>query len=116
MLSSENSPYRQKLKGRVAARKLDKPEACESLPILDVFGNGVVIYIICTRRRLHVETNYFMVSLASADLLVGLFLPTFIIITTYFVFFNLFTLTSIENLFVMTADRYISIVHPLRYQ
>lgn len=44
-----------------------------------VFGNGVVIYIICTRRRLHVETNYFMVSLASADLLVGLFLPTFII-------------------------------------
>lgn len=41
-----------------------------------VFGNGVVIYLISTRRRLHVETNYFVVSLAFADLLVGLFLPT----------------------------------------
>lgn len=90
-----------------------------------VFGNGVVIYLISTRRRLHVETNYFVVSLAFADLLVGLFLPTFIIacdfwsdcdITTYFMFFNLFTLISIANLFAMTVDRYISILYPLRYQ
>lgn len=90
-----------------------------------VLGNGIVIYLICTRRRLHVMTNYFVVSLAMADFLVGLFLPSFIIacnfwsnceITTYNMFFNLFTLVSIANLFVMTVDRYISIVHPLRYQ
>lgn len=95
------------------------------LAFVAVVGNGIVIYLICTRRRLHVVTNYFVVSLAAADFLVGLFLPTFIIacdfwsdcqITTYNMFFNLFTLTSIANLFVMTVDRYISIVHPLRYQ
>lgn len=90
-----------------------------------VLGNGIVIYLICSRRRLRVMTNYFVASLAVADFLVGLFLPSFIIacdfwsgceITTYYMFFNLFTLVSIANLFVMTADRYIFIVHPLRYQ
>lgn len=89
-----------------------------------VFGNGIVIYLICTRRRLKMITNYFVVSLAAADFLVGLFLPTFLIlchywsgceITTYNMFFNLFTLVSIASLFVMTVDRYISIVYPLRY-
>lgn len=117
--------------------ELDKNNTTSSLPVyyivlasliafVAVFGNGIVIYLICTKRRLHVETNYFVVSLAAADFLVGLFLPTFIIacltfwseceITIYFMFFNLFTLTSIANLFVMTLDRYISIVLPLRYQ
>lgn len=90
-----------------------------------VVGNAIVIILIYKRRRLHVMTNYFVVSLAAADFLVALFLPTFIIacnfwsgceITTYNMFFNLFTLASIANLFVMTVDRYASIVHPLRYQ
>lgn len=89
-----------------------------------VVGNGMVIFIICTRRRLHVVTNYFVVSLAAADFFVGLFLPTFLIIchywsgceiTTFNMFFNLFTLVSIASLFVMTVDRYMLIVHPLRY-
>ena len=89
-----------------------------------VVGNGIVIYVIWTRRQLHVVTNYFVVSLAAADFLVGLFLPTFLIIchywsvckiTTFYMFFNMFTLVSIANLFVMTIDRYISIVLPLRY-
>ena len=95
------------------------------MAVVAVLGNGIVIYLICTRRRLQVMTNYFVLSLAVADFLVGLFLPSFIIacnfwsdceITTYNMFFNLFTLVSIANLFVMTVDRYISIVHPLRYQ
>ena len=90
-----------------------------------VVGNVTVIILIFKRRRLHVMTNYFVVSLASADFFVGLFLPTFIIacafwssceITTYNMFFNLFTLASIANLFVMTVERYVFIVHPLRYQ
>ena len=89
-----------------------------------VTGNGIVIHLICTKRRLHVVTNYFVVSLALADFFVGLFLPMFFIIchywsgcniTMFYMFFNLFTLVSIASLFVMTIDRYISIVYPLRY-
>lgn len=95
------------------------------IAFIAVVGNVTVIILIFKRRRLHVMTNYFVVSLAAADFLVGLFLPTFIIacafwsgceITTYNMFFNLFTLASIANLFVMTVDRYVFIVHPLRYQ
>ena len=95
------------------------------IAFIAVVGNLTVIILIFKRRRLHVMTNYFVVSLAAADFLVGLFLPTFLIacafwsgceITTYNMFFNLFTLASIANLFVMTVDRYLFIVHPLRYQ
>ena len=95
------------------------------IALIAVVGNVTVIILIFKRRRLHVMTNYFVASLAAADFLVGLFLPTFLIacafwsgceITTYNMFFNLFTLASIANLFVMTLDRYVFIVHPLRYQ
>lgn len=95
------------------------------IAFIAVVGNATVIILILKRRRLHVMTNYFVVSLAAADFLVGLFLPSFIVacdfwsdceITTYYMFFNSFTLASIANLFVMTVDRYVSIVHPLRYQ
>lgn len=95
------------------------------LAFMAVVGNLTVIFLIFKRRRLHVMPNYFVVSLAAADVLVGLFLPSFIIacdfwsgceVTTYNMFFNLFTLASIANLFIMTVDRYVSIVHPLRYQ
>lgn len=89
-----------------------------------VVGNGMVFFLICSRRRLQVVGNYFVASLAAADLLVGLFLPSFFIvcnvwsacdIVTYNMFFNLFTLVSIASLFVMTVDRYISIIFPFRY-
>lgn len=89
-----------------------------------VVGNGMVFFLICSRRRLQVVGNYFVASLATADLLVGLFLPSFFIvcnvwsacdIVTYNMFFNLFTLVSIASLFVMTVDRYISIIFPFRY-
>ena len=95
-----------------------------TISFLAVAGNGVVIYLICTKTRLHFAANSFVLSLGLADFLVGLFLPAFFVVCQvwlrcemdiYNLFFNLFTFVSIANLLVLTVDRYILIVHPLRY-
>ena len=95
------------------------------IAFIAVVGNGIVIYVICTRKRLQrVVANCFVLSLASVDFLVGLFVLTFYIICHFWsgcqsaifnMFFNMFTLVSVANIFIMTLDRFISIVRPLRY-
>ncbi|EDO34436.1 predicted protein [Nematostella vectensis] len=91
-------------------------------------GNGTVMYLIITRRRLHITNNYFIFSLAVSDIATGLFIipATFTCKTvaqsgfqcdwaaTYAVF-NTFLFASVANVCSMTLDRYISIVIPLRY-
>ena len=39
--------------------------------IIAVAGNGIVIYLIVTRHRLHTTANWFILSLAIADLFLG---------------------------------------------
>ena len=92
--------------------------------ITTVCGNMLVIYIIATRRTLHVATNWFILSLSFSDLLVGLLvIPTYII-HTFFVqlnlhalltFYNLILYVSVGNLCAMTGDRYLAITRPLTY-
>jgi len=94
---------------------------------LAVFGNGVVIYLIATTPRLQTNANWFVLSVAVADLCAALaFFPPlfganflFTIDTTHAgAFFKIsFTLMycSNTNLFAMTVDRYIAITRPLRY-
>ena len=92
--------------------------------ITTVCGNTLVIYLIFTRRTLHITANWFTLSLSFADLLVGLVvIPTYII-HTFFVqlnlralltFYNLILYVSVGNLCVMTGDRYLAITRPLKY-
>jgi len=94
---------------------------------LAVFGNGVVIYLVATTPRLQTNANWFVLSVAVADLCAALaFFPPlfganflFTIDTTHAgAFFKIsFTLMycSNTNLFAMTVDRYIAIARPLRY-
>ena len=95
--------------------------------IVTILGNSMVVYLVITKPRLHNTSNWFVVSLALADLFVGL---------TYFpgicasrsgkefpidhtgVWFKVsytFVYLSSANLCVLTADKYIAITMPLKY-
>ena len=96
--------------------------------ILTVIGNGVVIFLVATRSRLHTTANWFILSLAVADLCCGLsfFPPMFgakigfymMDLTHAGVFFKVsFTFFYCSNASVcaMTVDRLLAITKPLRY-
>ena len=98
------------------------------LGILITFGNFLVCAMFVTWKNLRNPTNTFLVMLASADLLIGLiFIPLYIgghFLEYYhtvqvaenidsvmkFVFF-----ASAFNLYAVTCDRYIAVLHALRY-
>lgn len=94
------------------------------LTVVIVAGNGLVIYLITGRKRLHTKANWFILSLAMADFCVGfssappMFACEFwfsceapVIVALRW----LFLYASVSNLCVMTVDRYIAITSPLRY-
>ena len=95
------------------------------LSITTVLGNGVVVLVVTKSRRLHsASANKFVLSLAVADFSVGIA----IFPSSYFcnysaacnlnvqrAFFWFFLHSSVTNLCTLTWDRYIAIVHPLKY-
>uniref|UniRef100_A0A8C4RK78 G-protein coupled receptors family 1 profile domain-containing protein n=1 Tax=Erpetoichthys calabaricus TaxID=27687 RepID=A0A8C4RK78_ERPCA len=99
------------------------------LVILTVCGNLLVIISISHFRQLHTPTNILILSLAVADLLLGIFGIPFAMIKIiencwYFgeivcLVYNLIayflTSVSISNLVFIAVDRYIALCDPLRY-
>jgi len=101
---------------------------CEILvAICAVFGNGLVIIVFSKERKLRRRTNYYIVSLATADLLVGLFAIPFAILASIGLPKNLhaclFTVSvlvvlctiSIFCLVAVSVDRYWAILYPMGY-
>ncbi|XP_051170833.1 adenosine receptor A2a-like isoform X2 [Leptopilina boulardi] len=79
---------------------------CEILvAICAIFGNGLVILIFSRERKLRRRTNYYIISLAVADLLVGLFAIPFAILASIGLPTNLH----------VSIDRYWAILHPMLY-
>ncbi|XP_031696977.1 dopamine receptor D4 related sequence isoform X2 [Anarrhichthys ocellatus] len=99
------------------------------LILVIILGNVLVCLSVLTERSLKTATNYFIVSLAVADLLLAvLVLPLYV----YSEFLGVWTLStficdalmtmdvmlctaSILNLCAISVDRYIAVVVPLRY-
>ena len=97
-----------------------------SLSILTMAGNGFIIFLVYSKRKLRTKTNAFVVSLAVADFGVGMSVvpPLFFCEEaawcnprSYWIFYFkwLFGYASVINLCVLVLDRYIAIVNPLKY-
>ena len=95
------------------------------LSIITVAGNGFVIFLVARSRRLHSSANWFVLSLAVADFIVGIAVfPSSYFCNkysmacntkVYMAFFWFFLHSSVTNLCTLTLDRYVAIVHPLKY-
>ncbi|KAM8828741.1 adenosine receptor A2b-like [Spinachia spinachia] len=97
------------------------------IAFLSVAGNVLVCWAVCLNSNLQSITNFFVVSLAVADIAVGLLaIPFAITISTGFCadffgclfiacFVLILTQSSIFSLLAIAVDRYIAIKDPLRY-
>ena len=93
------------------------------LSVVTATGNGFVIFLVAKNRRLHSSANWFVLSLAVADFGVGVAVfPSGYFCNSmacnfraYMAFFWFFLHSSVTNLCSLTWDRYIAIVHPLKY-
>ena len=94
------------------------------LSFVTVTGNGLVFYLIVTRRNLRTTANWFVLSLAVADFGVGV-ANSVTLFTGCHIRYSCFShispvmtyliYASITNLCTLTLDRYLAIIKPLRY-
>ena len=94
------------------------------LSVVTTAGNGFVVFLVAKHRRLHSSANWFVLSLAVADFSVGISVfPSGYVcnnlmtcnLRVYMALFWFFLHSSVTNLCLLTWDRYIAIVNPLRY-
>ena len=100
-----------------------------TLSIVAAAGNGSIIFLVCSKRRLLTKTNAFIISLAVADLGVGasVFPSQFfyeIVKTSHNSSSRLWNIdrirwlfgyASVTSLCSLVLDRYVAIVKPLKY-
>ncbi|KAL6423526.1 hypothetical protein ACFW04_010233 [Cataglyphis niger] len=133
--STEEDPYVNNTEANVEINWPDVSSVILKVCILGsiittaLFGNLLVMVSVIRHRKLRIITNYFVVSLALADMLVAMFAMTFnasVQITGRWLFGYFmcdvwnsldvyFSTSSILHLMCISVDRYYAIVKPLRY-
>lgn len=100
-----------------------------SIIVVSILGNLLIIVAVMRHRKLRVITNYYVISLAFADMLIAVFVMTFNFSVQYFDrwifgyfmcdFWNsidvYLSTVSILHLCCISVDRYYAIVKPLKY-
>ncbi|XP_002734583.1 adenosine receptor A1-like [Saccoglossus kowalevskii] len=96
--------------------------------IIAIGGNFLVCWAVYRNKHLRCVTNYFIVSLAVADLSVGLFAIPFALVTSVGLpedfyscllmncFVIIMTQSSIFSLLAIAIDRYFAVISPLEYR
>ncbi|XP_057650942.1 dopamine D2-like receptor [Diorhabda carinulata] len=98
-------------------------------PVFTLFGNVLVILSVLRERTLQTATNYFIVSLALADLLVAVVVMPFAVyvlvsgiwglpafVCDFYIAMDVTCSTSsIFNLVAISIDRYIAVTQPIKY-
>ena len=99
------------------------------LSVLTITGNGIIIFLVCSKRQLHTKTNAFVVSLSVADFCVGMsVVPSLYLcdvtgncekpqdwMSWAQWIRNMFQCASVTNLCSLVLNRYIAVVKPLKY-
>ncbi|XP_077979021.1 beta-2 adrenergic receptor-like [Glandiceps talaboti] len=123
----ENVTIRRNLEDSLEATLLHST-ILGTLMILIILGNGLLILAIATTSRLRTVTNFFIVSLALSDVMVGIIViplnfafPTALLKGyTTCIYVACFTvvvcISSIMNIVAVTVDRYVAITSPLKYK
>ncbi|XP_066281958.1 adenosine receptor A2b-like [Branchiostoma lanceolatum] len=99
--------------------------------LITLIGNSLVIIAVAFTRKLQVATNFYIVSLSVADLIIGMIAGTFHIFSTLhghplvtenygnclFYWITLISIfcASVFNLLALSIDRYIAVMKPLHY-
>ncbi|XP_058800532.1 octopamine receptor beta-2R-like isoform X2 [Phymastichus coffea] len=132
---SRNLSFDEGPKNLTDHKPIDVPKAIAlgcflgSIILAAVFGNLLVMVSVIRHRKLRIITNYFVVSLALADMLVAMFAMTFnasVQITGQWMFGYVmcdvwnaldvyFSTSSILHLMFISVDRYYAVVKPLSY-
>ena len=90
------------------------------LSFLTIIGHGFTIFLVCSRRDLRTKTNAFIsfiVSLAVVDITNTCDWPHYLLSWSSWVNIIRWLLSnkSVVNVCVLVLDRFIAIVHPLKY-
>ncbi|XP_031550080.1 trace amine-associated receptor 9-like [Actinia tenebrosa] len=95
------------------------------IAIIAVLGNGIVVWLIISRRKLWTRPNCFVLSLSLADFCAGAINTPLELYCTMLgtscsswlvqAIKDMFIVASVFNLCAMTIDRYVAVTHSLRY-
>ncbi|EDO45149.1 predicted protein [Nematostella vectensis] len=95
------------------------------LAVLIIAANTLILCLVYKRRTLRTVTNYILCSLAMSDLMVGLVgIPLFLacniirrvtICVVAELWLRFLSLSTASHLIMVTLDRYLAIIHSLRY-